>query len=334
MEFTDVMSLLGGLALFFFGMKTMSDGLEDVAGHKLEYILEKLTNHKLKAVLVGMAVTCLLQSSSAVTVMLIGFVNAKLMSLDRAAWVIMGANIGTTITGQIIALNVGAIAPIFAFVGVALLVFAPSKKLKHVGTIVGGFGILFIGLDMMSLAMKPLQDSAFFLEIMTTLSNPFAAILFGALFTALVQSSSATMGILQTLAFSGLISYEAAAYVIFGLNIGTCITAFLASLSGGRNAKRLALFHVLFNVVGTVLFLVLTQVTPIMSVVKDFTPNNVMAQLANMHTLFNLGTTLCLLFIDKYIIALVKIIIPTKQEEELMMNNVDIASCNLSQESV
>lgn len=310
---SDILGLLGGLALFLYGMKMMSDGLEGAAGEKLEYILEKLTDHKVKAVIVGALVTCVIQSSSAMTVMLIGFVNAKLMKLDRAIWVVMGANIGTTITGQIIALNVGAIAPLFAILGVAMILFFKKKQVNNIGEIIGGFGILFMGLEFMALAMEPLQTSTVFIDFMTTLSNPIIAILFGAVFTAVIQSSSASMGILQTLAAKGLIGFHSAAYVVFGLNIGTCITAFLASLTGCRNSKRLTLFHVMFNIFGTMVFFGICTMTPLLNMIASWSPDLPMSQLANLHTIFNIGTTMVVLFIDSYMLKLIYKILPIKE---------------------
>lgn len=301
----DIVGLMGGLALFLYGMQMMSEGLEEGAGERLEYVLERLTDHKIKAVLVGALVTCLIQSSSAMTVMLIGFVNAKIMDLKRAVWVVMGANIGTTITGQIIALKIGMIAPVFAIIGVIMIVFFSSHLFHHLGKIIGGLGILFMGLEFMAIAMLPLQASTVFLNLMKTLSHPFYAILMGALFTALIQSSSAAMGILQTLAMQGLMTLPVASYMIFGLNIGTCMTAFIASLSGCLNAKRLTLFHIIFNVFGTILFCIICLFLPIFEWIQSLTPYSPMNQLANIHTLFNVVTTLCFLFIDSYVIRFI-----------------------------
>lgn len=312
METKDILGLLGGLALFLYGMKMMSDGLLDGAGNKLEYILEKLTNHKLKAILVGTLITCIIQSSSAMTVTLIGFVNAKVMKLNRAIWVIMGANIGTTMTGQLIAFDIGVFAPVFAIVGVILIVFFSRRAARLCGEVLTGIGMLFMGLEMMSQSMIPLQSSELFLNSMITLSYPLFAVLVGALFTAIIQSSSASIGILQTLAMQHLIPFSQAVYFLFGFDIGTCMTAFIASLSGCRNAKRLALFHLLFNVLGTSAFLVICQFTPIVSIVEGWTPHEPMRQIANMHTLFNVTTVIMLTMIDRYIIQLIYIILPTK----------------------
>ena len=205
MSFRYVMGVLGGLALFLFGMQMMSTGLEAAAGNKMKVILEKLTANRCVGVLVGALTTAIIQSSSATTVMVVGFVNSGMMTLNQAIWIIMGANIGTTITGQLIALNVGEIAPIVAFLGVAAIVFLKNDKAKKVGEIMAGLGILFIGMDMMGTALKPLENSERFVSILTKFENPALGIVAGAVFTALIQSSSASVGILQTLAGSGVI---------------------------------------------------------------------------------------------------------------------------------
>ena len=199
MKITDLISLLGGLGLFLYGMQMMSNGLEAAAGNRMKKILEKLTANRFLGVLVGAGITAAIQSSSATTVMVVGFVNSGMMTLGQAVWIIMGANIGTTITGQLIALDIGALAPLFAFIGVALIVFIKKEKVHHYGKIIAGLGILFIGMDMMSSAMMPLRDSQTFINLMTKFSNPVLGILAGALFTAVIQSSSASVGILQAL---------------------------------------------------------------------------------------------------------------------------------------
>ena len=195
MTFSNVMALMGGLALFLYGMQMMSTGLEASAGKKMKIILERLTANRFVGVLVGAFITAVIQSSSATTVMVVGFVNSKMMTLSQAVWIIMGANIGTTITGQLIALDVGALAPMVAFAGVACIVFSKNEKLKYIGEIVAGLGILFIGMDMMSAAMKPLADSESFVSLLTKFENPVLGILAGTVFTALIQSSSASVGI-------------------------------------------------------------------------------------------------------------------------------------------
>lgn len=301
MSFTYVMGLLGGLALFLYGMQMMSTGLEVAAGNKMKVILEKLTANRFVGVLVGAVITAIIQSSSATTVMVVGFVNSGMMTLNQAIWIIMGANIGTTITGQLIALDVGEIAPLVAFLGVAAIVFVKDEKVKHAGEILAGLGVLFIGMDMMGVAMKPLADSESFVSILTKFENPLLGIATGAIFTALIQSSSASVGILQTLAGSGVIGLKSAAFVLFGQNIGTCITALLASVGTSRNAKRTTLIHILFNIFGTVVFTILCLATPIIMVVEGWTPGNAPAQIANLHTMFNILTTLLLLPVGTYL---------------------------------
>lgn len=295
MNFTYAMGLLGGLALFLYGMQMMSTGLEASAGNKMKLILEKLTANRFVGVLVGALITAIIQSSSATTVMVVGFVNSGMMTLNQAIWIIMGANIGTTITGQLIALNIGEFAPLIAFLGVAAFVFSKNEKVKYVGEILAGLGILFIGMDMMGTAMEPLADSEKFVSILTKFENPLLGILAGTVFTALIQSSSASVGILQTLAGSGVIGLKSAAFVLFGQNIGTCITALLASIGTNRNAKRTTIIHIMFNVFGTIVFTILCLATPIIPMVEGWTPTNAPAQIANLHTMFNIVTTILLL---------------------------------------
>ena len=295
MGITDVLALLGGLALFLYGMQMMSTGLEAAAGNRMKSILEKLTSNRVKGVLVGAAITAVIQSSSATTVMVVGFVNSGLMTLKQAVWGIMGANIGTTITGQLIALDIGAIAPLFAIAGVGAIMFIKSEKVHHISSIFAGLGILFMGMDMMGAAMSPLKESEAFISLMTKFDNPLLGILVGALFTAVIQSSSASVGILQALASTGMIPLSSAVFVLFGQNIGTCITAVLASIGMKVNAKRTTVIHLLFNIIGTVLFTVICLVTPYVTWIEAMTPGDPVAQIANAHTVFNIVTTLLLL---------------------------------------
>ena len=315
MKITDFFSLLGGLALFLYGMQMMSNGLEAAAGNKMKQILEKLTANRFLGVLVGAGITAVIQSSSATTVMVVGFVNSGMMTLRQAVWIIMGANIGTTITGQLIALDVSAIAPLLAFLGVALVVFVKKQKVHHYGLILAGLGILFLGMDMMSTSMMPLRDSEAFVALMTKFSNPVLGILAGAIFTAVIQSSSASVGILQALATSGLIGLGNAVYVLFGQNIGTCITAILAAIGTNRNAKRTTIIHLMFNIIGTTIFTTLCILTTLTNVIEGLTPGNPAAQIANMHTLFNVVTTLLLLPFGTYLAKLATKILPEKKDE-------------------
>lgn len=313
MNLSLILGLLGGLALFLYGMQMMSDGLEKAAGDRLKSILEKLTSNRFLGVLVGAVITAIIQSSSATTVMVIGFVNARLMNLRQAVWIIMGANIGTTITGQLVALNMSEIAPLFAFAGVVMIVFLKNPRLHSLGSIVSGLGILFIGMDMMSTSMEPLRESALFISMITQFANPVIGILVGALFTALIQSSSASLGILQALARSGVVGLQGSVFVLFGQNIGTCITAVLASIGTSREAKQTTIIHLSFNIIGTILFTTICILTPLTSLVESWTPGNAPQQIANMHTLFNVVTTIVLLPFGTYLADFAQRILPSEK---------------------
>lgn len=264
----------------------------------------------------GAAITAVIQSSSATTVMVVGFVNSGLMTLNQAVWVIMGANIGTTITGQLIALDIGAIAPVFAIAGVAAMMFVKSEKVHHISSIFAGLGVLFMGMDMMGAAMEPLQESEAFINLMTQFSNPLLGILVGAVFTAVIQSSSASVGILQALAATGMIPLSSAVYVLFGQNIGTCITAVLASIGTKVNARRTTVIHLMFNIIGTVIFTVVCMVTPYVHLVESITPGDPVAQIANAHTIFNIVTTLLLLPFGNYMAKAATHILPDSRKED------------------
>ena len=295
MALTDLFGLLGGLALFLYGMQMMSEGLENVAGDRMERILEKLTANRFIGVAVGALITAVIQSSSATTVMVVGFVNSGMMTLQQAVWIIMGANIGTTITGQLVALDIGLFAPLIAFAGVAMIVFLKNPKLHYVGGVMAGFGMLFIGMDMMGAAMEPLRELPAFINLMTQFTNPVFGIIAGAVFTAVIQSSSASVGILQTLAATGVLPFSSAVFVLFGMNIGTCITAVLASIGTNRSAKRTTIIHLMFNIIGTMIFTIICLSFPIADFVAATAPGRPAAQIANMHTTFNIATTLLLI---------------------------------------
>ncbi|MCC2255342.1 Na/Pi cotransporter family protein [Ruminococcus sp. CLA-AA-H200] len=317
MGIADLLALLGGLALFLYGMQMMSAGLEAAAGNKMKSILEKLTSNRIKGVLVGAGITAVIQSSSATTVMVVGFVNSGLMTLKQAVWIIMGANIGTTITGQLIALDIGAIAPLFAILGVGAMMFVKSEQVHHISSILAGLGILFMGMDMMGAAMEPLQESEAFLSLMTEFSNPFLGILVGAVFTAIIQSSSASVGILQALAATGMIPLSSAVYVLFGQNIGTCITAVLASIGMKVNAKRTTIIHLMFNIIGTTIFTTLCITVPAyVDWVESLTPGDPVAQIANAHTIFNIVTTLILLPFGSYMAKAAERILPDSKKDD------------------
>ncbi len=315
MDLLGFLGVFGGLALFLHGMQMMSSGLEAVAGNRMKSILEKLTANRFMGVLVGALITAAVQSSSATTVMVVGFVNAGMMTLNQAVWLIMGANVGTTVTGLLIALDVGALAPVVAFAGVFLMVFVKKARLQHIGQIMAGLGILFIGMDTMSAAMAPLRDFPAFVHLMSTLSNPLLGILFGALFTALIQSSSASVGILQTLAAGGIVQFSGAVYVLFGQNIGTCITSVLASLGTSRSAKRATCIHLLFNVIGTAIFTLAVMIFPITEWIEAAVASP-KAEIAVMHIAFNLATTALLLPLGGWLAQLATMILPDKEEPQ------------------
>lgn len=316
MGITEILGMLGGLALFLYGMQMMSDGLEDAAGNRMKSILEKLTSNRFLGVAVGAGITAVIQSSSATTVMVVGFVNSGMMTLRQAVWIIMGANIGTTITGQLIALDVGMIAPLIAFLGVAMVVFIKSQKVQHIGKIFAGLGVLFIGMNMMGDSMVPLRESEGFVSIMTKFSNPVFGILAGAVFTAIIQSSSASVGILQTLASTGLIAFPSAVFVLFGQNIGTCITALLASIGTNRSAKRTTVIHLTFNMIGTAIFTIACLTLPLTDWVSSITPGDVSKQIANMHTIFNIVTTVLLIPFGAYLAKFAEKILPDKGDND------------------
>lgn len=316
MQFTDFLGLIGGLALFLYGMRMMGDGLEHVAGSKLKSLLEKLTKNRVLGVLVGIFITALIQSSSATTVMTVGFVDAGLMSLSQAIGVIMGANVGTTITGQLIALKITDIAPLLAIVGVVMAVFFKHKRVTNIGQVLAGLGILFMGMNAMSVAMEPLREVVWFQELIVSFKNPVLGILAGALITAVIQSSSASIGILQAMAMQGVIGLDSAIFVLFGQNIGTCVTALIATAGAGKNARRTALVHLLFNVAGTVLFTVIVLCFPFVELVESITPGNGVAQIANAHTIFNIVTMLIMLPLANKLALIATKLIPGEDENE------------------
>ncbi|MBE6888155.1 MAG: Na/Pi cotransporter family protein [Ruminococcaceae bacterium] len=316
MGLSQALTLFGGLALFLYSMNMMSAGLEAAAGNKMKSILEKLTSSTFMGVIVGTVITAIIQSSSATTVMLVGFVNSGLMQLGQAVGVIMGANIGTTVTGLLITLDIKEIAPAFAFIGVCMIVFSKKENINHWGKIIAGFGILFIGMDMMSGSMSGLRDSELFVKIITEFSNPIIGILAGTIFTAIIQSSSASVGILQALAMSGVVTLDNGIYVLFGFTIGTCVTAVLASLGTSVNAKRTTLIHLMFNIFGTLFFLVVCELVPFTTWFMNLFPNNPSAQIANAHLVYKVVTTIVLFPFAKQMVKLACIILPDKESEK------------------
>ena len=315
---------VGGLGMFIYGMQIMAQGLENAAGNRMKSLLEVLTKNKMMGVLLGAVITAVIQSSSATTVMVVGFVNAVIMNLTQAMGVIMGANIGTTVTGWLVSsvewakvLSPSTLAPIAIMVGVVIMLIGKRRSSKEVASIIVGFGLLFVEITTMSSAVAPLQDSEGFRNIFVTLgSNPLLGILAGTLVTAIIQSSSASVGILQSLAAAGLVPFSAAIYIIMGQNIGTCITAILSSLGAKKNAKTAALMHLLFNVIGTVIFSV--GAILYFEVLNTDIGAGVITQtqISMVHTAFNIGTTVLLFPVSNWIIKLAKKIGRVEEDEQ------------------
>lgn len=315
MDFWIIAKMLGGLGLFLFGMKLMSEGLEAITGDKLRDGLEKMTKNRFAAVGVGAGVTAVIQSSSATIVMIVGFVNAGMMTLVQAINVGMGANIGTTITAQIVAFNIMEIAPAILFAGILMILFAKKRSMRRLGEIIGGLGILFFGMNYMSEAFAPLREYPEFVNALASFENPWLGLLVGLAFTAAMQSSSATMGIAQAFAMQGVLSLDAAVYLILGFNIGACITAILASLGGTKTAKRTAVALLFFNIIGVMVFMLLLQITPLIDWVKSWSPDEPVRQLANFHTVFNLVTTGIFLCFPHILAKMATAVIPGEDEK-------------------
>ena len=319
-----IIPFVGGLGMFIYGMQIMASGLENAAGNRMKSLLEALTRNKLMGVLLGAFITAVIQSSSATTVMVVGFVNAGIMNLTQAMGVIMGANIGTTITGWLVSagewaefLKPSTLAPIAIAVGVVVMLTGKRKTSKDVASIVVGFGLLFVGIDTMSGAVSPLKEVPAFTNLFVTLGgNPILGILVGAGVTAIIQSSSASVGILQSLAAAGLIPFNAAIYIIMGQNIGTCVTAMMSSVGAKKNAKTAALMHLLFNVIGTVLFSV--AAIAFFTIVNPAWGRGMISQtqISTVHTAFNIATTVLLFPLSGLIIKLAKFIGRVKDDEQ------------------
>ena len=319
-----IIPFVGGLGMFIYGMQIMASGLENAAGNRMKSLLEALTRNKLMGVLLGAFITAVIQSSSATTVMVVGFVNAGIMNLTQAMGVIMGANIGTTITGWLVSagewaefLKPSTLAPIAIAVGVVVMLTGKRKTSKDVASIVVGFGLLFVGIDTMSGAVSPLKEVPAFTNLFITLGgNPILGILVGAGVTAIIQSSSASVGILQSLAGAGMIPFNAAIYIIMGQNIGTCVTAMMSSVGAKKNAKTAALMHLLFNVIGTVLFSV--AAIAFFTIVNPAWGRGMISQtqISTVHTAFNIATTVLLFPLSGLIIKLAKFIGRVKDDEQ------------------
>ena len=312
MDVFGVLTMLGGLALFLYGMTVLGDGLAKLSGGKLEKVLEKLTSNPMKAVLLGAGVTAVIQSSSATTVMVVGFVNSGIMKLSQAIGIIMGANVGTTVTSWILSLSgvsgdnfliqmlkPTSFSPILAIIGIALMMFSKKERRKDVGTILVGFAVLMFGMDTMSGAVKPLANVPEFTSILTMFSNPVLGVLAGVVLTAVIQSSSASVGILQALCVTGSVSFGTAIPIIMGQNIGTCVTALLSGIGASKNAKRAALVHLYFNIIGIVIFMTLFYSLNAVVHFPFLTESASAAGVALVHSVFNISATLVLLPFSK-----------------------------------
>lgn len=323
MNVANILSMAGGLGLFLFGIRTMGDGLENAAGAKLKRMLEVLTGNRFLAVLVGFVVTAIIQSSTATTVMVVGFVNAGMMSLAQAVGVIMGANIGTTVTSLLIALNFSSVAAASVLVGVILMLASKKTVIKNLGAIFTGFGLLFLGIDMMSDSMAPLRDSAGFMNFIVTVSEsplrPLFGIILGIVMTAVLQSSSASVGVLQTLAMQGLVPLKFSVFVLFGQNIGTCLTALFSTVGAKKNSKRAAVIHLLFNLIGTGIFILIALLTPYVEWIEKLSPDP-MAQIAISHIVFNIVSTVIMFPFAKVLVKLSCLLVPGKDDSESEMH--------------
>ena len=323
MSVANILSMAGGLGLFLFGIRTMGDGLENAAGAKLKRMLEVLTGNRFLAVLVGFVVTAIIQSSTATTVMVVGFVNAGMMSLAQAVGVIMGANIGTTVTSLLIALNFSSVAAAAVLVGVILMLASKKTVVKNLGAIFTGFGLLFLGIDMMSDSMAPLRESAGFMNFIVTVSEsplrPLFGIILGIVMTAVLQSSSASVGVLQTLAMQGLVPLKFSVFVLFGQNIGTCLTALFSTVGAKKNSKRAAVIHLLFNLIGTGIFILIALLAPYVEWIEKLSPDP-MAQIAISHIVFNIVSTVVMFPFANVLVKLSCLLVPGKDDSESEMH--------------
>ncbi|MEI3340650.1 MAG: Na/Pi cotransporter family protein [Eubacterium sp.] len=316
MSIAGIFSLLGGVGLFLLGMTIMSSGLKNACGENLQTILEHATKNKFIAILVGLGMTMLIQSSSATDVMVIGFVNSGMMNLAQAIGVIMGANIGTTITAQITAFNLSTFTPMLLFIGAILYLFMKKNLVKHVGSIIMGFGMLFQGITIMKAAIAPLSQSEGFISFLSTLSSPALALIFGVAFTALLQSSSSSIVIFQAFAVQGLLEYDVAVYLVIGAAIGSVTPNLLASLTANRNGKRCAILNLIFNLIRAGILIAIINIFPMfLDFIQGLSPNDIGRQIANTHSIFAIIAVVIEVFFTKQIIKLSYKIIPLKPEE-------------------
>lgn len=314
MSITDIFTLFGGLGFFLFGMKLMSEGLEKAAGAKMRGILEFFTKNRFIGMMVGIVFTAIIQSSNATTVMVVSFVDSGLMNLMQASGVILGANIGTTVTGQLIAFDLSDIAPLVVIIGVVMVMFCKKQNVKKIGEVVLGFGILFMGLRIMGESMEAVKESPQILEFLSSLTSPFTAILVGFIITAILQSSSATVGIILLMVSQRLLAFDICPFIILGCNIGSCVSAILVSLSGKKDAKRAAMIHFIFNVIGSFIMFVilLVAIGPITDALLAMSGGNLARAVANVHTLMKVFEVLLLFPFMGWIVKLACKVVPGK----------------------
>lgn len=337
MDIFGILTMVGGLALFLFGMNAMGQGLEKLSGSRLERILEKMTSNPFKAIMLGALVTAVIQSSSATTVMVVGFVNSGIMRLSQAIGVIMGANIGTTMTSWLLSLTgiqgesifmqllkPTSFTPILAIIGIFFIMMSKSSKKKDIGTILMGFAILMFGMETMSSAVAPLADNEQFKSILTMFSNPVLGVIAGAVLTAVIQSSSASVGILQAMCATGAVTYSTALPIIMGQNIGTCVTALLSAIGANKNAKRAALVHLYFNLIGTIVFMVLFYIINAIFPFEFFEQSANQAGIAIMHSVFNIFATIVWLPFMKLLEKLAYISVRDKKDDNAPKNEFQI----------
>ena len=316
MNIYSLFSVLGGLGLFFLGMKFMGDGLELAAGAKLRHLLEKITSNKYLGMLVGLVVTAVIQSSSATAAMVVGFTNAGLMELGQTVGILFGSKIGTCMTSVLLSFNMKDIVPLFIFAGVIVMMFVKKNNYKYYGQILAGFGILFYGMSVMSDALKSLNETGLIDGILSSVNNPFIGILLGTIITAVIQSSSASVGILMALGLAGSIQIDQAIYIVYGMNLGACMPAFLSAIGAKRNAKQVAVLNLLITFFGVVLMIPLTMLLPISSTIQSLLPGSVGAQISAGHILFNVVNMVVLMPFSGLMVKMTQKMLPHQEDPE------------------
>ena len=316
MNITDLFLVLGGLGLFFLGMKLMGDGLELAAGNKLRTLLEKITANKYLGMLVGLVVTAVIQSSSATAAMVVGFTNAGLMELAQTVGILFGSKIGTCMTSVLLSFDMGSIVPLFIFIGVCVIMFVKKNNYKYYGQIFAGFGILFYGMTVMSDGLKALNSDGMIDNILKSVNNPLIGLLLGTVITAIIQSSSASVGILMALGAAGAISIEQAIFIVYGMNLGACMPAFLSAMGAKRNAKQVAILNLLITLFGVILLVPLTMLLPVSSTIESILPGNVSAQISASHIFFNVVNMVVFLPFSSLLVKLTQKILPYHEDPE------------------